>query len=233
MNYLEGKTLAERQMHYYNGFKCPYCDKETELVNSERVYGPGQDYGLMYVCFPCQAHVGTKSGTDQALGPLAKKTLRDLRHECHKFFYPLIDKKTDQGFSKISATRSAYKWLQQILNIQPEEAHIGYLNNEQCRKVIESCKAYIHGTVQNKALKESYVPTRRTEVNKMLIEGMEDDYAYKLYPISVTYFMLTHEKTRQQFRFNIETEVGKWERPNEQWKKIPDIEKFIKRHFKP
>jgi hypothetical protein len=232
MKYLEGKTLAEKQMHYYNGHKCPYCDGLTELVESKDVYISGIDYGLMYICRPCGAQVGCHQGTDQALGPLAKKTLRDLRHEAHKYFDPMCNKKMEQGFSRKASRKAGYKWLQKILGVQPEEAHIGFCGIEQCKLVIAECKKYISGTEENKKMKEDYTPTRTAEVNLMLIDGMVFDYNYDLRAISNTYYVLTHRQNKQAFRFNIDTEFGKWERPGEVWKKIPDIEKFIKKHFK-
>ena len=35
------------------GKQCPYCLKEPEYINSTEVYG--KDYGMMYICKPCQA----------------------------------------------------------------------------------------------------------------------------------------------------------------------------------
>lgn len=50
---------------------CPYCGKDVLLVNSEVVYGPGHDYGNMWVCssYPdCDSYVGCHKGTQNPLG---------------------------------------------------------------------------------------------------------------------------------------------------------------------
>lgn len=139
--YLSGKTLSEKQMFYYNGLKCPYCDAYTDLINSKEIYG--EDYGLMYICRPCKAHVGVHSGTDQALGALAKKTLRELRHEAHKWFDPLWRKRMQiSNLSVKSARAKAYRWMSELLEIDPVEAHIGFLNDKQCKILIDECKKY-------------------------------------------------------------------------------------------
>lgn len=58
---------------------CPYCDNESELVDSEVVYG--KSYGMMFLCSPCDAYVGCHkdSPNNRPLGTLANRSLRSLR----------------------------------------------------------------------------------------------------------------------------------------------------------
>ena len=39
---------------------CPYCGKESELIDSAEIYG--ESYGAMYICRGCDAYVGCYSG---------------------------------------------------------------------------------------------------------------------------------------------------------------------------
>lgn len=135
-------TLAEKQMYYYNGSHCIYCNNRTELVDSIEVYQ--ESHGLIYICRGCRAWVGVHhKNTDQAYGTVAKKTLRDLRHQCHLVYDPLWKKKLELTGKSVKYIRGkAYRWLAELLGIDPQESHIGYLNEEQCRIVIEECKKY-------------------------------------------------------------------------------------------
>lgn len=145
---LEGLSLAEKQMHYYNAHKCIYCNGYTNLIDSGTVYQ--ESHGLIYRCDNCDAHVGVKPGNDQALGTVAKKGLRDLRREAHKWFDPMWQKKARiKNLTPRTAKSKAYKWLASILNISREEAHIGYLLDDQCKILIEECKKYWESINQN------------------------------------------------------------------------------------
>ena len=53
---------------------CDYCQASAELVDSKVIYG--RSYGLMWLCRPCGAWVGTHEGTEKPLGRLANADLR-------------------------------------------------------------------------------------------------------------------------------------------------------------
>lgn len=226
--YLEHKSLAEKQMHYYNAFLCPYCDKQTELIDSIKVYK--ESYGLMYRCTDCNAHVGVHKGTDQSLGPLAKKDLRDLRIEAHRWFNPLWEKKIAEGFSKTQARRKAYKWLASVLNVSSEEAHVGYCSISQCNLIISECKKYFKGTVENVKVVSEFTYTKE---EKILIDIIEFNAGYLGFSFTkkgnYEYF-LSH--TDGIFSFNIKTKKGWWSFSDVKWKLIPDLEKYIIKNFK-
>ena len=70
----------DKRQQILAGKICPYCGKETELIDSAEVY-QGVSYGWMYICRPCDAYVGCYKGTTKALGRLANAELRKYKHE--------------------------------------------------------------------------------------------------------------------------------------------------------
>ncbi|MEQ9672389.1 zinc-finger-containing protein [Coleofasciculus sp. G2-EDA-02] len=124
-----------------SGKICPYCGRETEFTDSAKVYH-GKNYGMIYLCRPCQAWVGVHSGTDKALGRLANAELRRWKQNAHACFDPLWKRKMQKGFSKAEARNAGYKWLSQQMNLPPQETHIAMFDIEQCKKVVELCRPY-------------------------------------------------------------------------------------------
>lgn len=124
----------------HNGKVCPYCGQPTEYVDSEVIYG--RTYGMVYLCRPCDAWVGTHKGTDRALGRLANAELREWKKKAHGYFDALWKRKMQQGASKQKARGLAYKWLSGELGIPPKETHIGMFDVDQCKKVVEVCRKY-------------------------------------------------------------------------------------------
>lgn len=110
------------------GKQCPYCGSKTEYIDSSFVYG--RSYGMIYICKPCDAYVGVHKGTNKAKGRLANAELRELKKQAHYHF----DKLWKEGNMKRS---QAYKWLAKQLNIKPKECHIGMMDNDRCKRVIE------------------------------------------------------------------------------------------------
>lgn len=122
---------------------CPYCKEEAELISSEDVYGI--DYGMMWICRPCDATVGTHSNSSdhKPLGRLANKELRAWKVHAHEVFDPLWWAKMRQtGCSKYEARSAAYHWLAEQLGLPIEKCHIGMFDVEMCRRVVEVCKPY-------------------------------------------------------------------------------------------
>ena len=93
--------MDKRQL-IFTGKICPYCGKETELIDSAEVYH-GVSYGWMYICRPCDAYVGCYKGTKKALGRLANAELRKYKHEAHGVFdlrNPPHTRSLSGGYSK-------------------------------------------------------------------------------------------------------------------------------------
>ena len=110
------------------GLSCPYCGNPTKLVEDSQIYG--RSYGTKcYVCEPCGAWVGCHKGSDRALGRVANKELRKLKHQAHEAFDPIWK----DGYLPRTA---AYEVLSEALRLPVWQTHIGMLDEELCRKVI-------------------------------------------------------------------------------------------------
>jgi len=118
--------------------ECPYCHKESVLVDSKEIYG--KSYGMSWWCRPCDAYVGCHEGTDKPLGRLADKELREWKIKAHAAFDPLWRTKMRVSVcSKSKARRLGYKWLSNILNIDVKDCHIGMFDTDMCKRVVEVC----------------------------------------------------------------------------------------------
>ena len=109
---------------------CPHCGVEANYVDSEVVYN-GKSYGMIYLCsnFPtCDARTSAR-GKGRPVGTLARYSLRKLRKQCHARLDPLW-KEGKMGRSK------AYAFLAQLMNLQPEVAHVGQFNQSQCQRFL-------------------------------------------------------------------------------------------------
>ena len=87
---------------------CPYCGKEAELIDSSVIYG--RSYGMAYICFDCDAYVGTHKGTEKPLGRLANAELRKWKMRAHDAFDPIWKSRKmsvrKRGIFKQSCTNS-------------------------------------------------------------------------------------------------------------------------------
>lgn len=115
---------------------CPYCMGEPEFhLDSSFLYG--KNYGPIFRCHGCDAHVGCHPGTSNPLGRLADRRLRDMKKEVHnKWFDPLW--KTGKMTRK-----EAYLLLQKITNWPHKYTHIGMMSFhtlKHVRKIIQSGK---------------------------------------------------------------------------------------------
>ena len=111
---------------------CPYCGKESELIDSAEIYG--ESYGAMYICRGCNAYVGCYSGTTTALGRLADADLRKAKMRAHHYLDQLWKDRRHRRYS-------TYTWLSKQLGIPRELTHVGMSDIEQCRRIAEICRA--------------------------------------------------------------------------------------------
>lgn len=120
---------------------CRYCKHPAALLRlGDAGYPYQRDYGPVWTCTPCQAWVGCHPGTEKALGGLANAELRAAKMEAHAAFDPLWKRKiARENCSKSQARRAGYRWLSEQLGIPYEKTHIGYMNLDECRKVVEVC----------------------------------------------------------------------------------------------
>ena len=111
-------------------------------MDSSPVYH-GKDYGPIWRCDPCDAHVGCHQGTTQPKGLPANKELRRARMDAHRYFDNLWERKMcKERCSKREARWAGYVWLQGQLKLQEPECHIGMMDLERCNAVIDVCKPY-------------------------------------------------------------------------------------------
>lgn len=225
---MDGKTLAEKQMWYYNAHKCIYCNQPTDLIDSIEVYQ--ESHGLIYRCTTCLAHVGVHKGGDQAMGTVAKKELRDLRHEAHKWFDPLWESKCSRSqIKRNSARRKAYAWVAEFLKIDPVESHIGYFNIEQCKALIEECKKY-YLTPEQKEEKRIRIKLRIDIVN---FQSGFMGFEVRHFQVGALNKMeLFHPISGKIYDYFPETNSGYWQGKKNKLVPVEDIEKFIEEHFK-
>jgi len=87
---------------------------------------------MLYVCsnYPeYDAYVRVHEGTNIPVGTLADQKLRSLRKQAHDNFNRLY-------LSGRMSRDDAYSWLACILQAPPSQAHIGYLSEYYCQRVI-------------------------------------------------------------------------------------------------
>lgn len=134
---------------------CPYCGTKPDFIDSKVIYG--KSYGMVYYCCHCDAYVGVHKGTDQALGRLANKELREAKKKAHFYFDQLWDRKLKSWMKKndkhskkeISVMRrivrnQAYNWLSKKMNLPAKHTHIGMFSIERCEEVIKLCKPFCY-----------------------------------------------------------------------------------------
>jgi hypothetical protein len=62
--------------------------------------------------------------------------------KAHAAFDPLWQGKIRRdGCSKTQARRAGYQWLSEQLGIPTNITHIGYMNVDECKKVVDVCEA--------------------------------------------------------------------------------------------
>lgn len=121
---------------------CRYCEQAVPLLDfGDDGYPYRKDYGPAYVCVPCGAWVGCHKGTTKALGGLANAELREWKIKAHAVFDPLWQRKIvrDQC-NRGKARQAGYKWLSEQLGIPYEKTHIGMMNLDECKRVVEICE---------------------------------------------------------------------------------------------
>jgi hypothetical protein len=113
---------------------CPYCSAFAELVSGDVIYPHRRDlaHKKYWLCNPCDAYVGVHEGSPKfaPLGRLANRELRDWKQRAHAVFDPLWKRGTYKR-------TEAYAVLQQKMGLTKEQAHIGKMDVDQCKRVVE------------------------------------------------------------------------------------------------
>jgi ssDNA-binding Zn-finger/Zn-ribbon topoisomerase 1 len=109
--------------------RCPECGANMYL--KEGRFGPFFSCCRWPSC--TGAHAAHANGTP--MGIPADKETRRLRNLVHLHFDLLWQ---EGGMTR----QEAYTWLQQIMNLTPEEAHIGRFTRDQCEQLIQRVLDY-------------------------------------------------------------------------------------------
>jgi hypothetical protein len=125
--------LSEKQQRVLAGEICPYCGRETKLVNADEIY-KRKGLGMVMMCKPCNAYVGvhgTGPNKGKALGRLADASLRSLKMRVHA--------ELDRLWVTPEERKKMYEDLSEFLNLPPEYTHIGMFGEKTMGKVFQFC----------------------------------------------------------------------------------------------
>lgn len=111
--------------------KCRYCGHDVIFTSNAEIYGKEYGNGKCYLCKNCFAYVGVHTGTIIPLGTLANDNLRKLRKKAHILFDTLW-----KGKTRKMTRYEAYKWLANKMNLKVVQTHIGWFDEQQCKKII-------------------------------------------------------------------------------------------------
>lgn len=133
----------------YSSMRCPYCGGTVTYRSADGIYRENSRKTMLYVCtrYPaCDAYVRVHTGTTIPVGTLANHELRALRKTAHTYF----DRLHQTG---LMTKDDAYQWLADLIGAPKSEAHIGYLGEYYCKKVIEESRALLEkrkaGTIED------------------------------------------------------------------------------------
>lgn len=127
---------------------CQHCDTEAELVRGLKIYPHRPDLSgkKFWECPACGAYSGCHPGTIKPLGAPSNAILRRAKVSAHAAFDPLWKTgKMKRG--------DAYGYLADKLGIPKSECHIGWMNLEMARRVVQVLQTA--QTVPSKATPEA------------------------------------------------------------------------------
>ena len=96
-------------------------------------------FGPYYACTTRPACPGTHGAhrDGRPLGTPADFETKQMRKAAHAAFDPLWDP-PEGGKPYFKDRGAAYRWIQTIMGLDAEKAHIGMFDRDQCRKLIEA-----------------------------------------------------------------------------------------------
>lgn len=104
---------------------CPY--HLVDLVGRDTVYGRYHQCPQPWCTVACWSGPTSYPADDET---------RQLRAQCHDRFDPLWQRQT-----MFASRTRAYDWLARTLFLKRYRAHIGYLDADQCRELLEHLDA--------------------------------------------------------------------------------------------
>ena len=116
--------------------QCPYCGGKVTFRSADGIYTENKFNTMLYVCsnYPrCDSYVRAIPGTDIPVGSMANPKLRRLRLDAHRALSDIVK-------TGIMTDKESYEWLQRLLQLSKDDAHIGCLNEFTCKQVIAECE---------------------------------------------------------------------------------------------
>lgn len=150
-------AMTQAKQKAFEGVTCPYCGKPAELVKGTDIYPHRSDLADLnfWRCVPCEAHVGCHAPNVKMAftgiepkGRLANAELRKWRMRAHECFDPAW--KAEPGNQPRFTRLQAYNWLAQKLGLRERDCHIGWLDVDACKKVVEVCGFRGHKVLKSK-----------------------------------------------------------------------------------
>lgn len=136
-----GKPNKRKKKNKMEIHRCRYCGSSVAVRHSSEITERLRE-GQYYVCssYPeCDAYVRIRPGTNLPDGEMANAHVRRKRREAHYYFDMLHQK-------GLMSRKNAYEWLCNLLSLPPSSGHISYLNEYDCRilidKSIDSLRGY-------------------------------------------------------------------------------------------
>jgi hypothetical protein len=124
---------------------CVECGGRGKITPGNRLF-PADSHRAAMVFFRCDcgAFASCHPGTAIPCARPANGHTRYLRHKAHEAFDPLwmgygSGSGRTKGVATGKARKRAYRWLAQEMGLEIQDMHIGLLNADQCRRVIELC----------------------------------------------------------------------------------------------
>ena len=144
------KTNQKRNKN--RGMRCPYCGAPVVFRSADGIYRENHRRTMLYVCsrYPiCDAYVRAHPGTKIPMGELADPELRTLRRTAHQYF----DQLHESGYM---TKKDAYRWLAATIDAPMQKAHIGWLGDYYCRKVITESRRLLENRNKNREEASTY-----------------------------------------------------------------------------
>lgn len=112
---------------------CHYCASTVVLIEARKLFlMDAEPSPLVYFCTGCGARIGVHAGTKIPLGMIADAETRKARIEAHAAFDEL-------WMSGKVGRFKGYAWLAHKLGIEHAICHIGWMDAELCKQVVEIC----------------------------------------------------------------------------------------------
>lgn len=132
---------------------CGECGARAEAVTGEKRHPHRPDLAgkRMYCCTACDAYVGCHDNTWQPLGFPALDHTRLMRRKAHGHFDPIwkaiqaAEKRLphDHPRRRTAPRARAYEWLAKEMRMPLDRCHIGMMNGEEARRVVDICGPHL------------------------------------------------------------------------------------------